>query len=70
MEETAVKDITNVEQLAIYIQFVYKDRKVTEEMLWLCAIYGSAKGEDVFREFLVAFNDAGLAPEKIFEYTY
>uniref|UniRef100_A0A8C4X0U4 General transcription factor II-I repeat domain-containing protein 2-like n=1 Tax=Eptatretus burgeri TaxID=7764 RepID=A0A8C4X0U4_EPTBU len=60
------KDITDVEQLAIYVRGVDKDLKVTEEMLELRAIHASAKGEDVFREFLAAFNAPGLVPEKLF----
>ena len=43
-----------------------KDLKVTEEM-GLFVIYGSAKGEDVFMEFLAAFSVVGLAAEKLFD---
>ena len=60
------KDLTETEQLSVYIREVIPDFKIFEEYLTLRSIRGSTKGTDIFREFQVTLLEAQLYPSKLF----
>uniref|UniRef100_H2Y8M5 HAT C-terminal dimerisation domain-containing protein n=1 Tax=Ciona savignyi TaxID=51511 RepID=H2Y8M5_CIOSA len=63
------KDITDTEQLAVFIRGVMPDFKVYEEYLTLRSNYDSTKGTDIFREFRATLEEAYLDPSKLFGVT-
>ena len=60
------KDLTDTEQLAVFIRGVMPDFTIYEEYLTLRSIHGSTKGTDIFREFRATLEEAHLDPSKLF----
>ena len=59
------KDISDVEQLVIWIRGVDNNLKITEEMLSLSPMYGKARGIDIFDEVQKALSKASLPVTKL-----
>ena len=60
------KDLTDTEQLVVFIRGVMPDFTIYEEYLTLRSIHGSTKGTDIFREFRATLEEAHLDPSKLF----
>ena len=60
------KDLTDTEQLAVFIRGVMPDFMIYEEYLTLRSIHGSTKGTDMFREFHATLEEAHLDSSKLF----
>ena len=59
------KDISDVEQLFIWIRGVDNNFKITEEMLSLSPMYGKARGIDIFDEVQKALSKASFPVTKL-----
>lgn len=62
----STNDITDIEQLAVFIRGVMPDFKICEEFLTLRSIHGTTKGTDMFREFHATLQEAHLDPSKLY----
>lgn len=58
-------DITNTAQLAIFVRGIRAEFDRKEELLSLQAMYGTTKGEDLFKQVVAVMNNFELTFEKL-----